>query len=329
MSGRDTIAVGEAAELTGNYLDALGAYQAALTDPDSVVVADAHFHIGRINWRQGRYDDAIREYEVARQLGMRAGATELRARVENGLGVVHHARGEYAQARASYAVALDLATDDTQRGRVLLNLGAVANIEGDFGGARHYYRRSRTIFQRTGFVRGEASALHNIGMLNADEGRWVDADEAYRLCLELLETLNDRQGIATVLLNRSELNCALEDFDGAIANCDLALSIYTDVGDDAGRGEALRWKGHALYRLKRFVDADRVLSDAIKIARRSQTRLLEAEASWDSGLNRAAQGDMPGARAALERARELFASLGAHRDLASVSAVLANLPDES
>ncbi|MDB4875241.1 MAG: metal dependent phosphohydrolase [Gemmatimonadetes bacterium] len=328
MSGRDTITVGEAAELAGNYLDALGAYQAALADPDPLVVADAHFHLGRVNWRQGRYDDAIREYESARLLAMRKEATELRARVENGLGVVHHARGEYAQARASYAVALEITADEIQRGRILLNLGAVSNIEGDFGGARSYYTKSRAIFERTGFVRGEASALHNLGMLNADEGRLVEADESYRRCLELLESLGDRPGIATVLLNRSELSCARGDFDDAIANCDLALSIYADVGDDVGRGEAQRWKGHALFRQKRFADAERVLADALKIARRSQVRLLEAESSWDMGLSRAAHGDGAGAKESLQRAHELFEQLGARRELAKVAAALAALQTE-
>jgi tetratricopeptide (TPR) repeat protein len=312
--------------LAGNYLDASGAYQAALVDDDERVVADAQFHLGRVSWRQGRFDEAVAHYESARQLAMRLGEEELRARIENGIGVVHHARGAYAQARASYAVALDCTSDDTQRGRILLNLGAVANIEGDFASARMYYAKSRSVFQRTGYARGEVSALHNLGMLNADEGRWVDADEAYRHCLELLETLRDRQGIATVLLNRSEISCARGDYDDAIANCDLALSIYADVGDDAGRGEALRWKGHALRDLGRFAEADHALIDAIRIAKRLQIKLLEAEASWDLGISGAAQRDVPSARAALERARELFTALGAQRELVDVDAALALLP---
>lgn len=325
MSGRDAITVGEAAELSGSFLDASAAYQAALADADESVVADAQFHLGRVCWRQGRYDEAVAYYEAARLIAMRLGDDELRARVENGIGVVHHARGALAQARASYAVALDFTHDDTQRGRILLNLGAVANIEGDLGSARMYYGKSRTVFQRTGFTRGEVSALHNLGMLEADEQRWVEADEAYRLCLELLESLGDRQGIATVLLNHSEIRCAQGDFADAIANCDLALSIYAEFGDDIGRGEALRWKGHALRQLGRFADADRALIDATRIAKRAQVTLLEAEASWELGISRHAQADIPGARAALERSHELFAALGARRELAEVSGLLAEV----
>ncbi|HEY4217484.1 MAG TPA: tetratricopeptide repeat protein [Gemmatimonadaceae bacterium] len=281
MSERDAITVGEAAEQAGNYLDASAAYSAALTDDDESVVADAQFHLGRVSWRQGRYDDAVSHYEAARQIAMRRDDDELRARVENGIGAVHHGRGAYAQSRASYGVALDLAKDETQRGRILLNLGAVANIEGDFESARAHYTKSRAVFQRTGHKRGEASALNNLGMLNADEGRWVDADDAYRRCLELLESLKDRHGVASVLLNRSELDCARGESTAAIASCDLALSIYTDVGDDAGRAEALRWRGHALQQLARFAEAERALTDALRIAKRLQIDPLEAEITQD------------------------------------------------
>src|SRR3954464_3212075 len=122
MEGRDAIKSGEASELAGELLEASAAYTSALDDADPGVAADAHFHLGRVHWRQSRFDDAVRSYETARTIALQHGLAELRARVENGLGAVHYARGEYAQARACYTVALDLSTDPAQRGRVLLNL---------------------------------------------------------------------------------------------------------------------------------------------------------------------------------------------------------------
>jgi tetratricopeptide (TPR) repeat protein len=223
-------------------------------------------------------------------------------------------------------VALEVATDETQRGRVLLNLGAIANVEGDLEAARAHYIRSRNIFQQATYVRGEALALHNIGMLHADQSSWDEAEEAYRRCLELLETAGDRQMIANVLLNRSEVSCARERFDDAVANCDLALSIYSEIGDEVGRGEAMRWKGHALVRFGRFADGDRALNDALRIARRSQVKLLEAEAARDLAASRRQQGDAAGARKVLTRALALFEELGAQREIADAQSELARLP---
>lgn len=322
--GRDAIKSGEASELAGEYLEASAAYTSALRDADPLVTADAHFHLGRLSWRQSRYDDSVREYEAARALAIRHGARELRARIENGLGAVHHARGAYAQARASYDLALELTSDDTQRARVLLNLGAIANIEGDLATARGFYTRSRAFFQRAAFPPGEAAALHNLGMLNADEGRWDDADDAYRQCLALLESVGDRQTIGAVLVNRSELHCARERHDEAIASCDLALSIFAELGDEASRGEPLRWKGRALRLLGRHEEAERALNESIRLAKRTQVRLLEAEASLDLGLS-LLEHDEGHARRWLERALDLFNSLGAHRDVEGVQALLGGL----
>src|SRR5215470_15023116 len=101
MVGAEAIAKGEAPELAGDFLDASAAYESALGDEDPLVVANAHFHLGRVRWRQSRYDEAVSHYEKARATAVDHGAHELRARIENGLGVVHHARGEMAQARAA------------------------------------------------------------------------------------------------------------------------------------------------------------------------------------------------------------------------------------
>src|SRR6185503_11224945 len=228
MGSRDAIVAGEASELAGEFLEASAAYTSALGDHDPSVVADAHFHLGRVNWRQAHFDDAAREYEAARAIALQHGLKELRARVENGLGVVHHARGEYTQAKACYAIALELAGDDVQRGRVLLNRGASENIEGNLDAARSYYARSRAMSQQSGYTRGEAMALHNLGMLNADEGRWDDAEDAYNRCLQLLESFGDRQSIGHVLMNRTELHCGRERYEEAIASADLGLSIFSE-----------------------------------------------------------------------------------------------------
>jgi tetratricopeptide (TPR) repeat protein len=322
MSGRDALRAGEAAEVAGDFLAAAAAYQSALGDDDELVVADAEFRLGRVSWRQSRLDEAVTHYESARTMAIQLDATELRARIENGLGAVHYARGEFEQARASYGVALELATDPTQRGRVLLNLGAIANIQGDLEGARGNYTRSRTYFQQTGYVRGEAMALHNIGMLLADQKLWDEADESYQRCLVLLETEGDRQYIAHLLLDRSEVACGRGRFDDAVAGCDLALAIYTEIGDDAGRGEALRWKGYAALRMRRHEEAERLLNDAIRIARRTQGKLLEAEARRDLGESLASRGEHDAGRKMLTRAFTLFQELGARREIAELEKTL-------
>jgi tetratricopeptide (TPR) repeat protein len=325
MAGRDAISSGESLELRGDYAQASAAYSSALDDSDRAVVADAHFHLGRVHWRRSRYEDALREYDSARIIVVELGLAELQARIENGMGVVHHARGEYADARACYKTALDLTADDVQRGRVLLSLGVISNIEGDFDAARGCYTQSLELARKSGYTRGEALAQHNLGMLSADLQQWDAAETAYRRCLDLCETLGDRQMIANVLVNRSEVSCGRQRFDEAVADCENALSIFTTLGDEAGRGDALRWKGHALHDLGRTTESEGALGEAVEVAKAAGVPLLEAEASFDLGLSRADRGDLMGAREWLNNALTKFNSLGASRDADAVRVALSGL----
>ena len=320
MSGDGAIRAGETAEQAGDLVQAAAHYQSALDQQDLAIVADGHFHLGRVAWRQGRYEASLASYEEARSIAVQIGSDEIRARAENGIGAVHYARGAYAQARASYGVALEYTKVPSLRAKIILNLGVIANIEGDLETARQHYQRSRAIFEEFRDAGGEALALHNIGMLHADRGEWEEADEAYARCLRLSEEQGNRQMVANVLLNRSELSIERESFEEAIGSCELALSIYSAIGDEVGRGEAMRWRGHAQRRMGQLEAAERTLTEAGRIAHRTQVKLLEAEAMRDLGLTHLALGDRPSALKSLQRSLLLFQQLGAMRDVDDVQA---------
>jgi tetratricopeptide (TPR) repeat protein len=225
---------------------------------------------------------------------------------------VHYARGEYAQARASYQVAMERTRDPVLIGRFLLNLGVIANIEGDLENALWHYLRARALFRDNGDRTSEALALHNLGMIHADREEWDSAADAYGQCLVLCEQQGNRQMIANVLLNESEVLVARRDFTAAVRNCELAMSIYTDIGDEVGRGEAHRWRGYAQRVAGDLEAAERSLNEAVLAGQRLRARLLEAEACREMAALRRGHADAARWR---ERAVALFRDLGARREL--------------
>ena len=305
---------GERAELCGDLQAAIAAYEAALEEGRPRTSALASFRLGRVSWRQGRYESALTEFDRARTLALQLDEQELCSRSENGIGAVHYARGEYKEAREWYTQALAHKTDAAMRARIHLNLGVIANIEGNLEEARRNYVESRRVFSEAGDLDGEALALHNVGMLHADLAQWAEANVAYQRCLELFERLGNRAMVANVLVNRSELLVARGDLGPAIESCDRALDVYEQLGDEVGRGEALRWKGHALRRAGDADVAEQLLSEAVRIAHRTHARLLEAEAARELGALRGDAGDVAEARHWYLRALTLFFELGAKRE---------------
>jgi len=327
MDPEESFRTGQRAEETGDLVGAAAAYEYFLDDADAVVAATARFHLGRVMWKRGQLDAALSLNEEARVTAVRLENRELRAKVENAIGVLRVARGEYEQARAAYAVALDLSDDMVTRAKIALNLGVIANIQGQYDAARQQYMRSEALFAESGDDRGVALALHNIGMLCSDRSEWDEADEAFARALALFESQANKQMIANVLVNRSEVSYGRGRPQEAIANCDLALAMYAEVGDEVGRSDALRWKGHGLRTLARHDEAEEVLTEAFRIAERCRAKLLQAEALRELGLVRRALGRGAASRKTMERALSLFRELGAEREVRELTDALAALPD--
>jgi tetratricopeptide (TPR) repeat protein len=321
------LARGDDAERRGDLVVAANAYAVAAASSDMHVVAAATFRLGRVSWRQARFDEALRQYERARTLASLVTDDELVAAIENGVGAVQCERGLYVQARASYLVALERAGQPALRGRVLLNLGVLANIHGDLDEARARYARSIAEFEQAKDEEGLALVYHNLGMVHADRADWVAATESYDKALTISERLGMRQMVANVLLNRSEVLCARKRGGEAVASSERALALFAELGDQAGRAEAHRWKGRALLQLADASGAREFLQEAVRLAKQLGTPLLEAEASRDLGELCLALDDHAGARTWLERALEGFETLGARRETAVVRELLAKLPN--
>jgi tetratricopeptide (TPR) repeat protein len=107
----------------------------------------------------------------------------------------------------------------------------------------------------------------------------------------------------------------------------VALAIFDDIGAEVLRGTALRWKGRALRELGQYAGAERALTEAMRIAHRSQARLLEAESMLELGGMLVLSGDQAAARKWLTRSLDLFTALGATREADEVRADLSALND--
>ncbi|MEP7002786.1 MAG: tetratricopeptide repeat protein [bacterium] len=322
MIGPEQLAAGQRAENAGDYVAAAAAYRAVVDVPDQALAAQAQFCLGRVNWRQGRFSASLDAFLNARALADRIGDQELFARVENGIGAVHYARGDYSAARESYASAEARTADSTMNGKILLNLGVLENIESNFGAALNYYQRAFDIFEASGDTASATLALHNRGMVEADLHQWDSADASFLAALSLATDAGNREMMAKTLVNRSEVLVERDAFADAVEHCDRALEIYADIGEEVGRGEALRWRAHALGRAGTHVEAERNASEALHIAMRCGARLLEAESARTVGVLRELMGDRAGGAKQLRHALALFTELGAKRDASEVETLL-------
>src|SRR3989441_5349248 len=116
-----------------------------------------------------------RSYDVARQ----AGNDLLAAEALNTLGGLHLSAGVPEDARRAFLEALELGGSSRElRARVEQNLGILANIQGELHEAIARYERSLEADRGSGGEQGGAIPYHNLGMVSADRGR-VNAADCY------------------------------------------------------------------------------------------------------------------------------------------------------
>ena len=156
--------------------------------------------------------------------------------------------GRLDTACAGYAEAAELASRDAElRARVEQNLGIVANVKGQLDAAEDRYLEALNAFERAGDARGRALVYHNLGVLYCDRSRWAAAERCFRLAAHLAEVVGDLRLVGLCRLNRAEVHLGRAEFDPALSGAEAALRIFEEIRANLHVAEAYRMIGRILW----------------------------------------------------------------------------------
>src|SRR2546425_1201271 len=263
-----------------------------------------------------------RSYDVARQIG----DDGLAAEALNTLGGLDVTTGSLEDARKTFMRALELGGSSRQlRARVQQNLGIVANIQGELSEALARYERSLAAYRECGDEHGCAIAYHNLGMVSADRERFEAADCYFRESRALAERVGDVYLQALCLVNHAEVDVARQRFENARQSAENALALFDQLGVRDAKAGAYRVIGMAYRETGRLTLAESRLRSAIDLAVGAGSVLNEAEASRELALLDQAMGRNQDALRLLNTAYRLFRRLDARVDLVHVGGKVAEL----
>ncbi len=231
-----------------------------------------------------------------------------------GLGDVALAQGQWGGAQAWYRRGLRLAeaaSDAPRVGRLERQLGVLARKQRDLAAAGEFLRRARERFEVAGLAEEMARVLNEQGRLDAQLGRYTAASAAYREALAWGQRApRDARLELSIRLNLAEL--------------DLEAGRLLEAEAELRRAEQVAIGGHVIRPLAqiyvlmgrlRGAQGDETgfvfFEQAIELAKAVERSVAtEAHVYHAYGLFRSGLGQQDEARAYLERARELFDSLG-------------------
>ncbi|HEX9283691.1 MAG TPA: hypothetical protein VF882_07875 [Gemmatimonadales bacterium] len=262
----------------------------------------------------GQYPEGARHFQRALALAEaefdQAGAID----ACEGLGNAALWQGEWTGAHAWYGRGLRLAEASGDRravGRLECQLGVLARRQGDLAAAGEHLRRAREALESVGVPEEMARLLNTQGQLDAQLGRGAPAAAAYREALAWAQRAPHDRGLElAVRLNLAELH--------------LAADRFLEADEELRRGEQVAIAGNVTRRLAMIY----ALMGKLRGAQNDETGFVffeqaielctsvehspatEAQVYLEYGLFRERLGQHEEARAYLERAREIFDSLG-------------------
>ncbi len=300
-------------------ISALPSGTAEARSPLALLAAEA---FGRL----GELDGAERWAARALELALKRLDTPTELRSVHLQGAIAWQRGALEESERHFQRVLELARtlrDVAAEARAFNNLGILQNLRGDPQEALATYQLALAAYQQAGNLRGMAETHTNLeiswlALGNARRARDA-ADEAVRLAREV----GDATLVGVALVARAEANLTLGDPDLAAAELLRAEETYVGVRFMAGLAEVRRLQAAVARARKDFTEARRLLDAARTLAPQGASLDTQAEIDRDLGDVLAVLGDRVGARAARQRALELFRRLGARQAEQALAALLA------
>lgn len=264
-----------------------------------------------------RYEEAEELADLSYEIASRNNLSAAAARALNILAINRYIQQDWAGASQLYTRALELAVqagDNVQAAWAYQNLGIVANILGRLREARTLYLESICAAVCAEAPSAAMLAYNNLGMVCTDLNDWLEAEVYFARGIEVAEQIGDLPAQARLYANQAEPMIHTGEHSRAWTSLKRAERLAQQVGDLETLSDIARFRAMIARLNGNEEAADRRVNEALRIAVEHGLDLEHAEALEELAVQRHARSQPAAAIFALQRAEQLFRSLGAQRD---------------
>ncbi len=293
---------------------------------DGAVLAEALRRLAVVRHHRNESAEARELCRRSYSVASGAGNDLLAAEALNTLGGLDVKTGAIEDARKNFLQALERGGQGRElRARVEQNLGILANIQGEIGEAVAHYERSLEAYRASNDEHGCAITYANLGIANTDLRQYDRADGYFKQCFEIAERAGDAHLQGMCLVSHAEVHFLRGRYEEARRNAEAALAIFDQLDARSDKSEAYRMIGMVYRETGRAALAESRLRSAIELAVSAGSVLNEADASRELALLFQAMGRNQDALSFLNTAHRLFGRLDARVDLVFVGGKMGDL----
>jgi CHAT domain-containing protein/tetratricopeptide (TPR) repeat protein len=197
----------------------------------------------------------------------------------------------------------------SKTGEQLLQQGNSQYQVGQFDAALTSWDQARKFYQQSQDIRGEGTALANLGTVYVTLERYKETIATLETYLPIARSLNDKRGEAQALSNLGIAYEALGDYAKALATHRQAGRILHAMGDRQALGQALLNLGNVFEAIGDYGNAKIAYEQSLRLARQTGDLAREGVALGNLGIIYANLGQQKEAIAAFERSLEIARSI--------------------
>lgn len=239
LLGRTNIRMGNFAEAKQIHVEALFTYKALENDTG---VAAQYGNLGVIYEMSGDFPKALFFYQRALKTYEKIKDIKSIAFAENNIGIVYQQLNLFDQSflYQQKAFAHKRQQNDTSgMASTLNNIGVIyESLKTDYVKALFYYNQALLLYEKTNNNLQIGTILNNIGLVYLKQNKLSEADQNLINALKIRESINDKNGIASTLLNLAQLSIKQNQPKTAIERASKSVNLYLAIGAKAKLAEA-------------------------------------------------------------------------------------------
>ena len=192
-------------------------------------------NFGAVAKDQGKYEEAIKYFDKAIQMGNETGDKKTLSVAYNNKGITYYYLGDYEKSVENYSLAAGIfeETGDLQsNSAALANIGLVYTAQGYYTKSVESYMKSLTILEKIGDPVGISSTYNNIGIVYYEQKSYDKSLEYYKKALNITEKEDVIYISASIHTNIGNVYSDLNEYDEALDHYYKALYIRDELKDD-------------------------------------------------------------------------------------------------
>lgn len=196
-------------------------------------LAQSYSQLGIVEENAAEYSRALEAFAASQKINEEIGEDLNRAREFRRIGKVYSLRlNRFSEAKDYFSKAYDLFVELEQtelQVELLLDLGLVAEKEGDFDRSLEYYSRAQALAEKTNFSSGLAKSFLYQANSHWFQGDYEKAFRSQRQSLEIAKALKDKLRQAFIYNTLGLIHWTLNDPERALSNLRLSLNLAVEM----------------------------------------------------------------------------------------------------